>query len=271
MITRYTRNARPGIGNRGRVAPARSGRPRQARIRGARRDRRLATLGTVLLGCGVASSLLYAATDVLAGLRYDGYSFKSQAVSELSAAGAPTRPLVVGLFTPYNALMVAFGAGVWIVSGRRRAGRLAGALLIGSAVVGEVTTLFFPMDQRGAEETLRGSLHPPLTAVMSLFIVAAMIAAAASQGRRFRVYSIGTILTLVVFGALAARYAPQLEAGEPTPWLGGFERINIYAYLLWVAALAVSLSRRSDRSRAPASRSASRRRPHPGRASGCRS
>jgi Protein of unknown function (DUF998) len=98
------------------------------------------------------------------------------------------------------------------------------------------------MDQRGAEETLRGSMHPPLTAVMSLLIVAAMISAAAVQGRRFRLYSIWTILTLVVFGALAARYAPQLEAGEPTPWLGVLERINIYAYLLWVAVLAISLA-----------------------------
>jgi Protein of unknown function (DUF998) len=229
VIARSTGNARPGIGKPGRFPRGRTGRLRPATIRGARRDRRVAKLGAVLLGCGVVSSFLYAATDVLAGVRYDGYSFKSQAVSELSAAGVPTRPLVVALSTPYNALVIALGVGVWMVPGRRRAGRLAAALLIGSAVVGEVTTLFFPMDQRGAEETLRGSLHPPLTAVMSLFIAAAMISAAALQGRRFRVYSIGTILTLVVFGALAARYAPQLEAGEPTPWLGVLERINIYA------------------------------------------
>jgi Protein of unknown function (DUF998) len=239
MITRLTWNARPGARRRGHIAPARD-RLRTA-IRGARRDRRFAKAGALLLGCGVASSGLYAATDLLAGLRYDGYNFKSQAVSELSAAGAPTRPVVVALFTPYNALVMALGVGVWIVSRRTRAGRLAGALLITSAVVGEVTTLFFPMDQRGAEETLRGSMHPPLTAVMSLFIVAAMISAAALQGRRFRWYSIGTILTLFVFGALAARYTPQLEAGEPTPWLGVLERVNIYAYLLWVAVFAISL------------------------------
>jgi Protein of unknown function (DUF998) len=152
--------------------------------------------------------------------------------------------LVVGLFTPYNALVVALGAGVWMASRHTRLGRLAGAALIGSAVVGEATTLFFPMDQRGAEVTSRGSMHPPLTAVMSLFIVAAMIAATALLGRRFRWYSIATILTLAVFGALAARYTAQLEAGEPTPWLGAFERVNIYAYLLWVAVLAVALLRR---------------------------
>jgi hypothetical protein len=244
MITRLTKNARPSTRRPGHFAPARSDRLRDATIPGARRDRRFAKAGALLLGCGVASSVLYAVTDLLAGLRYDGYSFKTQAVSELSASGAPTRPLVVGLFTPYNALVMALGVGVWVASRRTRTGRLAGAALIGSAVVGEVTTLFFPMDQRGAEETLRGSMHPPLTAVMSLFIVAAMICAAALPGRRFRLYSIATILTLAVFGGLAARYAPQIEAGEPTPWLGVLERINIYAYLLWVAVVAIALLRR---------------------------
>jgi hypothetical protein len=215
----------------------------EATIPGVRRKGRFAMAATLLLGCGILSSVLYASTDVLAGLRLDGYSFESQAVSELSASGASTRSLIVGLFTPYNALVMAFGAGVWIASSRRRAGRLTGALLIGSAVVGEVTTLFFPMDQRGAEETVRGALHPPLTAVMSLFIVLAMVSGATLAGRRFRFYSIGKILTLLVFGALAGRDAPALEAGEPTPWLGVLERINIYAYLLWVAALAISLLR----------------------------
>jgi len=44
----------------------------------------------LLLGCGALSSLLYVATDVLGGTRYEGYSFSSQAVSELMAIGAPS-------------------------------------------------------------------------------------------------------------------------------------------------------------------------------------
>ena len=44
-----------------------------------------------LLLCGVLSPLLYAAADVLAGLRWDGYSFRDQTISELGAIGAPSR------------------------------------------------------------------------------------------------------------------------------------------------------------------------------------
>jgi hypothetical protein len=54
-----------------------------------------------LLVCGLLSSLLYIATDILGGLRYDGYSFTSQAISELAAIGAPSKPFVDPLFIVY--------------------------------------------------------------------------------------------------------------------------------------------------------------------------
>jgi hypothetical protein len=38
----------------------------------------------VLLGCGIASTLLYFGMDVLAALPYDGYSCTGQTISELS-------------------------------------------------------------------------------------------------------------------------------------------------------------------------------------------
>ena len=43
----------------------------------------------LLLSCGIASSLLYVAVNVVAPLRYPGYDVVSQAVSELSAIVLP--------------------------------------------------------------------------------------------------------------------------------------------------------------------------------------
>ena len=65
-----------------------------------------------LLVCGILSSLLYVATDVLGGMRYPGYSFTSQAVSELMAIGAPSEAFVDPLFIAYGVLVLAFGVGV---------------------------------------------------------------------------------------------------------------------------------------------------------------
>ncbi|MDQ4012322.1 MAG: DUF998 domain-containing protein, partial [Thermoproteota archaeon] len=60
---------------------------------------------------------------------WEGYSFTSQAISELSAIGAPTRPLVVTLGIIYDVLLIAFGLCVWIIAaGQRRAPRLIGGL-----------------------------------------------------------------------------------------------------------------------------------------------
>ena len=82
--------------------------------------------------CGILSSLLYLATDIVGGLHYEGYSFTSQAVSELMAIGAPSEHVVDPLFTLYNVLVIAFGVGVlWEGVNRSRALRVTGVLLLG--------------------------------------------------------------------------------------------------------------------------------------------
>jgi uncharacterized membrane protein len=62
-------------------------------------------------------------------------------------------------------------------------------------------------------------------------------------GKRFQYYSYATIAILLVLGALAGLQGGQMEANQPTPWMGVEERINIYATMLWVALLAIGLLR----------------------------
>jgi hypothetical protein len=86
---------------------------------------------TLLLVCGIISSLLYAATDWMGGLLYAGYDFGAQAVSELMAVGAPSESFVGPLFIAYGVLLLAFGAGVYREgAGRDRGLRVAGVLLM---------------------------------------------------------------------------------------------------------------------------------------------
>jgi hypothetical protein len=60
------------------------------------------------------------------------------------------------------------------------------------------------------------------------------------------------MLLLSVFGALAGMDIPRIGADLPTPWVGLWERINIYATMLWIGALAVSLLRaQGERPREP--------------------
>jgi hypothetical protein len=198
----------------------------------------------ILLGCGVVSSVLYIAVDVLGSLRYPGYSYADQEFSELTAQGSPVRSLMIALNEiPYTLLVAAFAGGLWTSAEPKRAGRITGAMLIGYALSGMVTGVFFPMKRREAlaagEGTLRNAMHPVGTIVMSLFIVLAMSYGARLLGRRFLYYSYGTIAILIVFGVLTSLQVGRMEANEPTPWMGVEERINIYATMLWVAALAI--------------------------------
>jgi hypothetical protein len=196
-----------------------------------------------LLSCGILSSLLYVVTDALASWWYAGYSYTDQFYSELLATGAPTRPLMLPVSIAYNLLVAAFAAGVWTSVIPKRATRLTGAMMTGYAALSLVTPVFFQMDMRGAVVTPSGSMHPPMTAVMSLFILLTMGFGAFLFGRRFRYYSFATIVIVLIFGLLTGLQVPRMEAGLPTPWMGLTERTNIYATMLWFGVLATGLWR----------------------------
>jgi hypothetical protein len=196
-----------------------------------------------LLICGIVSSLLYVGADIFSAMSWEGYSYTSQAVSELMAIGAPTRPLLIALFSVYNALVIAFGIGVWLSAGLKRSLRVTGILLVTYGVIGQVGLLFAPMHLRGAQETLTDTMHIIVTGVIVLLTLLFIGFGFGARGKWFRTYSILTIVALLVFGALASLQGPRLAAGLPTPWMGVMERMNIYLSMLWVLVLAVVLLR----------------------------
>ena len=196
----------------------------------------------ILLACGIVSSLLYAAMMWL--IRYDGYSAISQVPSELTAIGAPTQALWARLGWIYTGLVTAFGLGVWeSADGNRRLG-VVGSLIVAYASLGFLWP-FAPMHQRevlaAGGATWSDTAHIALGGLTVFLMFLAIGVGAATFGRRFRLYSIATIVVLLVFGGLTFLEAPRLEANLPTPWIGLWERINISVFLLWVVVLAAAL------------------------------
>lgn len=207
-----------------------------------RRKRAASKLRKVSLICGILASLLYASTDIVAGLLYRGYSFTSQAVSELFAIGAPTSGLVVPLFTLSSVLMLAFALGVWLsAAGQNRALRIMALMIVGNAVNSLVLWNFFPMHMRGVERTFTDAMHVILA--INPFILLTVGLGVAAFRNWFRFYSIGTILILLVPAIVGFSFVPQVGANQPTPWFGLAERTSIYGNLLWHAVLAIVLLR----------------------------
>jgi hypothetical protein len=197
----------------------------------------------LLLLCGILSSLLYVAMNVFVPMRWDAYSAAAQTVSELSAIGAPTRPLWVPLGVVYTSLVAVFGWGVWKSGRRKRPLAIAGGLMVVYGVLG----LFWPpMHPRGAEATLTDTMHIVFAIATALLMLLTIGFASAAFGRRFRAYSLTTIAVVAVFGVLSGLDGPRIAANLPTPWVGVWERISIAAFLVWVVALAVAVWRVED-------------------------
>jgi hypothetical protein len=201
----------------------------------------------ILLVCGVLSSLLYVGMNVFVAMQWEGYSSASQTVSELSAIGAPTRPLWVPLGIVYTLLVAAFGWGVWASARRNRPLRVVGGLMVAYGIIG---LAWPPMHLRevlaAGGGTLTDTMHIVWTMVTVLLMLLAMGFGAAAFGKRFRLYCIATMVILVAFGALTSLDAPRIQANLPTPWLGVWERINIRMFLLWVVVLGMTLLRVRD-------------------------
>ncbi len=199
----------------------------------------------ILLFCGILSSLQYVAMNIFVPLRYPGYDVASQTVSELSAIGAPTRPLWTLLSIFYSVFVIAFAYGLWRSAARNHPLRIVAGLMYAYGVLG-----FFwpPMHQRVAlgvgEGTMTDTMHIAFSVATVLLMVIAILIGAALFGKLFRLYSILTLLLLLLFGALTGWAAPRLQANLPTPWLGVWERISIGVFLLWVIVLAIVLLRR---------------------------
>jgi len=197
----------------------------------------------VLLFCGILSSLLYISMDVLAGMQWLNYSWISQEFSRLSSIGAPSRPVILAFSPIYTILVAGFGLGVWWSAGRKRALRVVGGMVIVYALVSFVWPQFFPEDLTASVSAFTNTMHIILTIVTVFSWMLILGFGATAFGKWFRIYSIGTLLTVLLFGALTGSQAAALATGQPTPWLGITERINIYSFMLWVVVLAIFLLR----------------------------
>jgi hypothetical protein len=174
--------------------------------------------------------------------RYCLAGYACCSATELTAFGSPVRPLMVTVILTHGVLLVAFGVGVLRAS-RRKSLSWVGGLLIASGFVGFPAHTVWAMSSRGMETGFNDTMHASLSAVFSVLVIAAMAVSAVAYPGWFRVYALATIAVVVGFG-MASSLAIQGIKINDTPWAGGFERINAYAYFAWLVVLAVTVMRR---------------------------
>jgi hypothetical protein len=196
-----------------------------------------------LLVCGILTSLIWLGTDIIAALRYEGYSYPFDPISGLSAIDSPTKSFVTSLSYVYIVLKAVFALGVWNSAGQKRSLRITAGLLF-AWVLTDLVASFVPWHPAEALGTFVNIMHGLFAGGITVLLIFLTIGfGATANGTWFRFYSYGTLLLMIILGALPLVSGFQITMDQPPEGFGVGERINAYGYMLWMMVLAIVLLR----------------------------
>ena len=189
---------------------------------------------------GVVSLLSYAAAVVFSPLAYPGYNWMAQAVSDLSAANAPSLALWNRLSAGYNACEVLCATIVCVaLEGKlTRLLRTGVGLFAAMEWVSAIGYRMFPLSESGYAGTVQDVLHLIVTAAVVLLSIVSLslIIAAGAKERRCRSYGIcaAAALLMMLVGAVGMKLVPA-------QFFGVVERFSVFAATGFNAALGLHL------------------------------
>ena len=189
---------------------------------------------------GILSFLSYTAAVVFAPLAYPGYNPLAQAVSDLSAANAPSLALWNQLSALYNACEVVCVTVVCIgIQGQKTRLLRTGIYLF--AIMEWVSALgyrMFPLSTSGYAGTFQDVMHLIVTALVVLLSIVSLsvIIAAGVKDRSCRSYGMcaAVALCMMLVGAIGMKLVPAQAFGV-------VERFSVFAATGFNAALGVHL------------------------------
>ena len=198
------------------------------------------TILLILLACGALASVIYVIIDLIGAASYPGYKHAAQAISEMSAVGAPTADLLAPYYHGFSILFVAFAVGVYLAGSRQHALRRSAAFMFAVASVGTGLSRF-RMNMRGAARTFSDTMHLIVAAAAMVLLSGAMLSASKAFVRSFSLYSQSTVAIMVALFVLTLGDAAAVAANAPTGLMGIAGRICVGAWLPWIFILSLKL------------------------------
>ena len=189
---------------------------------------------------GLVSFLSYTAAVVFAPLAYPGYNWMAQAVSDLSAADAPSLALWNRLSALYHVCEVVCVTVVCLgMQGRKsRLLRTGIALFAVMEWVSAVGYQMFPLSTGGYAGEFQDVMHMAVTAAVVLLSIVSLtlILLAGIRCRDCRSYGIcaGIALAMMLVGAVGMKLVPAA-------YFGVVERFSVFAATGFNAALGLHL------------------------------
>ena len=189
---------------------------------------------------GVLSLLSYTAAVIFAPLAYPGYDWMAQAVSDLSAANAPSLALWNQLTAFYNVCEVVCVTVVCIgIQGQKTKLLRTGVYLFAAMEwVSAIGYRMFPLSDSGYAGAFQDVMHMVITAAVVLLSIVSLsiIVAAGAKDKRCRSYGVCAAIALgmMLVGAVGMKLVP---AG----YFGVVERFSVFAATGFNAALGIHL------------------------------
>ena len=189
---------------------------------------------------GIVSFLSYTAAVIFAPLAYPGYNWMAQAVSDLSAANAPSLTLWNQLSAFYNTCEVLCVTLVCLgIQGQKttllRTGIYLFALMEWVSAIGY---RMFPLTDSGYAGRFQDVMHMVITALVVLLSIVslAVIIIAGVKSKDCRSYGVcaGAALGMMLVGAMGMKLVP-------TEYFGVVERFSVFAATGFNAALGIHL------------------------------
>lgn len=189
---------------------------------------------------GIISLLSYTAAVVFAPMAYPGYDWMSQAVSDLSAANAPSLKLWNQLSSFYSAcsLMSVMMVCVGIQGRKNRLLRVGIYFFTAMEWVSAIGFRMFPLSDSGYAGTFQDQMHIVATAVVVILSLVSLIIIiiAGIKQKENRSYGIwaAAALTMMLVGALGMKIVP-------VEYFGIVERFSVFAATGFNAVLGIHL------------------------------
>ena len=189
---------------------------------------------------GIVAFLSYTAAVVFSPLAYPGYNWMAQAVSDLSAANAPSLSLwnqlscLYGVCTLICAMMVCVG----IQGKKTKALRVGIYIFTAMDWVSAVGYSLFPLSDSGYAGTFQDKMHILATILVVLLSIVSLIIiiVAGARDKQCRSYGIcaGIALGMMLVGAIGMNIVPEV-------YFGIVERFSVFAATGFNAALGIHL------------------------------
>lgn len=189
---------------------------------------------------GVVSFLSYTAAVVFAPLAYPGYNWMAQAVSDLSAANAPSLALWNQLSALYNVCEVVCVTVVCIgIQGWKTKLLRSGIYLFAvTEWISAVGYRMFPLSNSGYAGAFQDVMHMAVTALVVLLSIVSLviIIVAGAKSKSCRSYGVcaAVALAMMLVGAVGMKLVPAA-------YFGVVERFSVFAATGFNAALGIHL------------------------------